>query len=191
VDSKRKKSSFCGLDILFLSRIEKEKGIYEAIDSFHLLKNKCPQAELTIVGDGSELGLARDYVEEKKIPDVHFKGYLSGKAILEAFVAADVYLFPTWHGEGLPISILEAMVFGLPVLTRPVGGIPDFFEDGKMGFLLESKDPVIWAEMLEKLAFDRELVLSMGEYNHRYAEGKFRPDNVVKRLEAIYESVMA
>jgi glycosyltransferase involved in cell wall biosynthesis len=191
VASRRKKSSSGGLHILFLSRIEKEKGIYAAIDSYSLLKKRCPMAVLTIVGDGSELGTSRDYVAEKGIPDVHFKGYLCGMAIQEAFAEADVYLFPTWHGEGLPISILEAMVFGLPVLTRPVGGISDFFEDGTMGFLLESKDPAIWAEKLEQLACNRERVLEMGEYNHRYAAGRFRPDNVVKRLEAIYEKVMA
>ena len=82
-------------------------------------------------------------------------------------------------------------MYGLPILTRPVGGIPDFFEDGKMGFLLESKEPAIWAEKLEQLARDRKLALSMGEYNHRYAASRFRPDNVVKRLESIYEKVIA
>ncbi|HBG04829.1 MAG: hypothetical protein A2075_11475 [Geobacteraceae bacterium GWC2_58_44] len=180
-----------GLQILYLSRIEKEKGIYQAIDSYALLTGRCPGARLTVVGDGSELAAARDYVAARGIAGVQFKGYLSGMAIREAFAAADVYLFPTWHGEGLPISVLEAMVFGLPVLTRPVGGIADFFEEGRMGFLLESKDPALWAGKLEQLAGDREALLAMGEYNHRYAAGRFSPDHVVRRLEAIYETVSA
>jgi glycosyltransferase involved in cell wall biosynthesis len=188
---RREKKGQGGLHVLYLSRIERQKGIYEAIDSYSLLKARFPKAELTVVGDGSELGAARDYVASKRIADVHFEGYLTGAALRGALAAADVYLFPTWHGEGLPISVLEAMVFGLPVLTRPVGGIPDFFEDGRMGFLLESKDPANWAAKLELLACDRDLVLAMGEYNHRYAEGRFRPDHVVTRLEAIYGKVMA
>jgi glycosyltransferase involved in cell wall biosynthesis len=178
------------VNILYLSRIEKAKGIYEAIDAYALLKKRRSQVRLTIVGEGVEFGRVRDYVANKEITDVYFKGHLSGQAIREAFVAADIYLFPTWYGEGLPISILEAMVYGLPVLTRPVGGIPDFFQDLKMGYITESREPEIFAELLEQLIDNPGMRRVMGNYNHSYAQEHFRPSIIAERLEKIYRNVL-
>jgi glycosyltransferase involved in cell wall biosynthesis len=178
-------------NILYLSRIEKAKGIYEAIDAYALVKKGRPQVSLTVVGDGDELSRVRDYVADQGIPGVDFRGHLSGQAIRDAFAEADAYLFPTWYGEGLPISILEAMVYGLPVLTRPVGGIPDFFQDGKMGFLRETRDPGVFAELLEELIAAPELRRSMRDYNQRYAQQHFRPSIIAGRLEEIYLKTLA
>lgn len=178
------------VNILFLSRIEKEKGIYEAINAYTLLKDRKSNARLTIVGDGDELVRARNYVTDKLIQGVEFKGYLSGQAIREAFAEADIYLFPTWFGEGLPISILEAMAYGLPVLTRPVAGIPDFFEDQKMGFITESKEPEVFAGLLERLIENPETRRAMSVYNHHYAQEHFRPSIITGRLEEIYRNVL-
>lgn len=74
---------------------------------------------------------------------------LQEKKKIETFISHDIYCFPT-YGEGMPVSLLEAMAFGFPVVTRPVGGIKDFFENGKHGFLTNSKDPEIFAELIEK-----------------------------------------
>ncbi len=66
-----------------------------------------------------------------------------------------MYLFPTYH-EGMPGSVLEAMGYGLPVITRTVGGLPDFFEHEKMGFITESLDASVFADFLEQLVKDPE-----------------------------------
>jgi glycosyltransferase involved in cell wall biosynthesis len=179
------------LNILYLSRIEKAKGIYEALDAYALLKQHRPQIRFTLVGDGDELARVRDYVAGKGIVDVVFRGHLSGQAIRDAFAEADIYLFPTWYGEGLPISILEAMVYGLPVLTRPVGGIPDFFDDQKMGFISESREPEVFFRFLEQLIENPEMRRNMGAYNHNYAQEHFRPAVIAGRLEEIYRNVLA
>jgi len=176
--------------ILFLSRVEKTKGIYETLDAFQILRTKCPFAALTIAGDGSELAQARKYATDHDIDGVSFAGYLRGEEKHEAFTQADVYLLPT-YGEGMPHSVLEAMAYGLPVVTRPVGGLRDFFEDGRMGFLTESYDPAVFAECLGRLVEDRELRTSIGYYNRQYAAEHFVASKVVARLEAIYHSVIA
>src|SRR3712207_2970921 len=89
-------------------------------------------------------------------------GYVRGADKIAALRTADVYLFPTEYGEGLPISILEAMAMQLQVVTRPVGGIADFFVDGEMGFVSDSVDPTVFADLVERLIDDRQLRLRIG-----------------------------
>ncbi len=176
--------------VLFLSRLEIGKGVYESLDAFHNLKKRHPGATMVFAGDGTELAKLREYASNNQMTDVVFTGYVTGQAKLEAFSCADVYLFPSWS-EGMPISVLEAMTFGLPVVTRPVGGLPDFFEDGKMGFITESQDPSVIADFLEQLIENPNMRRNMGVYNQRYAEEHFRPAVIAGRLEDIYRDVLA
>ena len=70
--------------ILFLSRVEKGKGIYETLDSFNFLRNKYPDIVLNIAGIGSELEKAKSYVKEKDIPSVNFLGWVAGSEKTQA-----------------------------------------------------------------------------------------------------------
>ncbi len=176
--------------ILFLSRIEKTKGIYEALNAYALIKEKYPFVSLKIAGIGSELDNAKNYVAEKGIQDVQFTGWVQGDAKKEAFAGADAYLFPSYT-EGMPNSVLEAMALGLPVITRPVGGLKDFFEHGKMGFMTESKDPEVYAGFIKKLIENPELRKDIARYNHDYARERFLASNVARRMEGIYEKVIS
>ena len=176
-------------NILFLSRIEREKGIYEAIDAFIILKSSHHSATLTIAGDGGELSNVRTYVIYRGIEGVEFTGYIRGEAKKNVFARADAYLFPT-YGEGMPISVLEAMAYGLPVITRPVGGIKDFFEDGKMGFVTDSLSPEVFSQMLEKIVGDQELRSRICTYNVAYAKEHFLASKVASRIEEIYRKVL-
>ncbi len=185
---KRGKARGDALNILFLSRVEKAKGIYEAIDAFRIVQKKHASVRLTIAGDGSELESAKEYVRSQKIERVTFLGWVHGRSKVEAFTNADLYLFPTYH-EGMPNSVLEAMAYGLPVITRPVGGVRDFFENGRMGFLTESKEPEVFASLLDGLIADEPLRCRMGDYNRTYARNAFCGSQVAQRLERIYRAV--
>lgn len=178
------------LNILTLTRIEKAKGVYETVDAYHILKKKFPSVRLTIAGDGPELQAVKRYVQDKKILDVAFPGFISGELKHAAFEHASIFLFPTSYGEGMPIAVLEAMAHGLPVITRPVGGIRDYFENGRMGFITESLDPVVFAGMLETLVVDGALRQQIGEFNRNYAQDHFMPSKVAERLRSIYRRLM-
>ena len=142
--------SNAGNNILFLARVEKDKGIYETINAYKIIKAKFKLATLTIAGNGFELENAKRYVLNNKIQDVIFLGDVRGENKIKTFENADVYLFPSYY-EGMPNSVLEAMGMGLPVVTRNVGGLADFFKDQKMGFITDSFHPEIFAEYIEKL----------------------------------------
>lgn len=175
-------------NILFLSRMVKEKGVYETIDTFVLLKNKYKHLRLTMVGNGEELENLCKYVKEKNIPDVKFTGALAGEDRLRAYRDADVFFFFSYYGEGMPTVVLEAMAFGLSVMTRYVGGLCDFFEDGKMGRITDSLDPKAFADMMEMYLTDKELTKQISIYNHQYALKHFMASKVGMRIENLIKN---
>lgn len=169
--------------ILFLARIERTKGVFTAVDSFCILKKKYKNLTLAIAGNGNDLVELEKYVKEKNIPDVCFCGRLDGMEIANAYKNADLFLFPTYYGEGMPTVVLEAMVFGLPIFTRNVGGLPDFFENEKMGFITDSLDPVDFANAMEKYIEDTQLTKRVSDYNAQYACSHFMASKVAKDME--------
>jgi glycosyltransferase involved in cell wall biosynthesis len=175
-------------NMLFLSRIEKAKGIYEAIDAYAILKERRRGLTFTVAGDGTELENVKKYVSRKRIQGVAFKGFVRGQEKKEVFRSADCYLLPS-YSEGMPGSVLEAMAFGLPVITRYVGGLKDFFEEGKMGFVTDRLEPEIFADLIERIVVNPELSKQMSQYNHEYAKKRFMASIVAKRLTAIYTKV--
>jgi len=172
-------------NILFLSRMVKGKGVYETIDTFEIIKRENPYIKLTMVGSGEELDNLKSYVDGKNIKDVSFTGPLSGESRLNAYREADFFFFPTNYGEGMPTVVLEAMAFGLPVLTRKVGGLVDFFEDGKMGCITDSVRPDEFAKMIDPYIRNRNLTLQTSLYNHKYALDHFMASKVGIRIETL------
>ncbi|MHA1394710.1 MAG: glycosyltransferase family 4 protein [Promethearchaeota archaeon] len=175
--------------VLFLSRIIKEKGIYETIEAISILKEKYPTIELIIAGDGKELSNALSLVHRNKISNVIFMGYVKGDKKRHVFENSHVFCFPT-YSEGLPESAIEAIAYGLPIITRPVGGIADFFENGTHGFITESLNPIIYARLIERLFLDKELYKKISLSNYKYAQAHFLASNVALRLEAIHKKIL-
>ena len=89
----------------------------------------------------------------------------------------------------MPNSVLEAMAFGLPIITRPVGGIADFFENSHHGFITKSRDPSVFANYIEKLISNKVLYKKSSLYNYKYAQENFLASKVAKVLEKIYREV--
>lgn len=186
----KRRLSFPTLKILFLSRIIKEKGVYETLDSYSLLRSheQLP-VELIFAGDGPELLKCKEYVKRYNIPDVTFTGYIRGEKKRECLTDAFVYIFPS-YAEGMPISVLEAMAFGLPVVTRCVGGLNDFFENGKHGYITDSYSPKQFAQSLKKLTDDKVLYTQISIYNYEYAQKHFLASKVANELVDVYNSLL-
>ncbi len=170
-------------DILFLARIEENKGIFTAIEAYSIVKNKFPQIKLTVAGEGNALNKAKEFVKGKSISDVFFTGKISGKELISVFSENSIYILPTTHGEGMPTSILEAMAFGLAIITRPIGGVKDFFVTQKMGFLIESVSAQTFAETLINILSSQDRLCEMGIYNHHFAKEHFLASKVATSLE--------
>lgn len=169
-------------NLLYLARIDKYKGIYVAIDAFEMLQKEFPELKFTIVGNGVDEQRARKYVAQKNLTNVYFTGGLHGKDLAAQFAQGDIYVLPSYF-EGMATSVLEAMAFGLPVVTAPVGGVKDFFKNGKMGFLIDSYAARAYADCIGRLVKDDALRQAMSQTNYQYAHEHFMASAIARRME--------
>jgi glycosyltransferase involved in cell wall biosynthesis len=175
--------------IFFLARIVKEKGIYEALEAHSLVQSKYPTVEFVIAGDGKELDNVKSFVRTRNLDNVTFAGYIKDEEKRRRFQEAHIFFLPS-YSEGCPVSVIEAMAYGLPVVTRSVGGVVDFFENERNGYISQSLDPHVLADQIEKLLVDRKLYKRISLYNYQYAQSHFLASNAALRLEKIYETTL-
>ena len=179
------------LKILFLARLEHNKGAFETLDAIKLLLDKGHNVTLTVAGDGSVYSDLQEYATKLGIEDdkVTFTGYIRGMEKKRTLNEHHVYCFPTTYGEGLPNSVLEAMAFGMPVITTPLGGLADMFLDDKMGFLVKSKRPEEIADKIEKLINNPQKMIEIAKFNATYAREHFMAPKVATRIMSIYQEI--
>jgi glycosyltransferase involved in cell wall biosynthesis len=175
-------------NLLFLGRIEENKGIFETLRAFQLSQKKCPNITLTYAGNGPDEKRLKKIIENENVRNVNFTGFLKNHEKVRAFLYADIYILPSYT-EGMPTSVLEAMAFGVPVITRPVGGIPDFFIDNKMGYLIESKNPNDFAAKIDLLYSNKNKWTEISKYNHQYAVANFMASKIAKKMMSFYENI--
>ena len=181
----QKKNKSETFNILFLSTISKNKGIYEALETYQVLKGKYPNICLTIAGVGKELELVKNLVKDKNITDVEFKGFVSGMEKSQTYINADIYLFPSYY-EGMPTTVIEAMGFGIPVVCSSVGALPDFFINGKMGFILENCNDNEYADAIKKLINNEDLRTEIGSFNCKYTQEHFLASKTAAKIDEVY-----
>jgi glycosyltransferase involved in cell wall biosynthesis len=138
------------------------------------------------IGGSGELEKAKQAAISQGIADsVEFLGWVVGDAKLKLLEEADVYVLPSFH-EGLPVSILEAMSYGVPVLSTRVGGIPELVREGLDGFLVEAGKVDDLADRMARLAADAALRSAMGASGRERVQAHYSEAMVVPALEALY-----
>jgi glycosyltransferase involved in cell wall biosynthesis len=177
------------ISILFLSRIEKEKGLFITIDSFQrFVETQADKnIKLIIAGDGPDLEAAKKYVNKKSIVNVKFLGHVSGNDKMKVLLESHVLMLPSYT-EGLPNVILEGMLYGMPVVARATGGIPEIVKQGINGYVSESFDPEIFAGYLTTLCSDINLYKTISERNHLIAKENYTSEKVRERVLRIIEN---
>jgi glycosyltransferase involved in cell wall biosynthesis len=179
------------IKLLFLSRVIKEKGIFELVDAFEIVRNDFPELSLFIAGDGSDLDIISRYVSEKSLDDfVFFTGFVKNGRKVKIFFETDIFILPTSHGEGCPVSLIEAMAAGLAVITTRVGGIPDIIEDDVNGILLNYPTASQIAAALKRLLNDRKFCNIIQDNNRRKAWEHYEAKTVTGIIENIYSHVV-
>lgn len=175
--------------VLFLGRIEKDKGIYDLVDAMVEVRRQLPAAILRIGGVGDIEGVKQRSGADGTADWIRFLGWVSDSAKLDALRSAQVYVLPSYV-EGLPMGVLEAMAAGLPVVASQVGGIPDLVEDGVHGFLVKTGDIAGLAQALFRLLRDPALCHRMGEAGRQRVAECYVTERVVPQVEAIYRRLL-
>ncbi|HXK40330.1 MAG TPA: glycosyltransferase family 4 protein, partial [Candidatus Paceibacterota bacterium] len=173
--------------LLFLGDIGPRKGIYDLIRAMPEIVKSIPQARLVAGGKG-DIKVALQLARELGVDDhVLLPGYVSGPDKYRLLAEAAIYVLPSYN-EGVPISILEAMSVGLPIVTTPVGGIPDVIRDGEEGFLVTPGSVDELARRIIQLLSNEDLRKGMGESAWRRLRTEYSPEVSLGALTALYQS---
>ena len=150
------------INFVSLGRICKRKGAFDLIEAFAKLSPELQeQSELTLAGIG-EIEEACKLAESLNVRQhINFPGWVDPVGRSELLSKADVFVLPSYN-EGLPMALLEAMSWGLPVITTPVGGIPELVTDQETGWLVNPGDVPHLAKAVQSLITNESLRLKLG-----------------------------
>ncbi|KQW74139.1 glycosyltransferase family 4 protein [Methylibium sp. Root1272] len=174
------------LNLLFLGFVGSNKGVFELIPAIARARSTGIDVRLTIAGHGEVEKAKRMAMDLDVAEAVSVIGWIDGERKLELLRSADVYVLPS-RNEGMPVSILEAMSWSIPVVASRVGGIPEMIDSGVEGLLVEPGDIDGILDAILRLAADRELLPRMGRAARKRVESEFSKDVVLPKMEAIYE----
>jgi glycosyltransferase involved in cell wall biosynthesis len=151
--------------ILFLSNLMETKGVNVLLQACAILKDRGIAYRTEFVGDEGDL-TAETFIstcKELKITDrVMYLGHQYGADKDAAYKRADIFCLPTYQ-DCLPLVLLEAMQWRLPIVSTQEGGVPDLVQDGVSGFLVRQRNALVLADRLETLLYDPDLRRRMGE----------------------------
>jgi glycosyltransferase involved in cell wall biosynthesis len=177
-----------GVHFVFLGRLERDKGVFEAVEAFAQLVAQHPDARLTLAGEGDMAGV-KAHAQARGVADkVHFPGWVSGDAKNQLLAQAHVFVLPSYI-EGLPVSMLEAMAYGLPVVVSRVGSVPEVLTEGQTGMMVEAKSTASLHTALAALAASRELRCRIGRAGWDLVVERYSAQTVCQRLLSIYAQV--
>ncbi|MCP5283226.1 MAG: glycosyltransferase family 4 protein [Rhodoferax sp.] len=179
-----------GVTGLFLGVVGQRKGVFDLLPALAQALRLAPGLRLRIGGNG-DVDAARARARELGVGDqVEFLGWVSGEAKAQALAAAQFYVLPS-HNEGLPMSLLEAMAHGLPVISTRVGGIPGLVRDGTDGLLVTAGDVTALAAALARMATDATWRHAAGQAARARVQQDFSDVVVLPQLDAAYARAAA
>lgn len=174
--------------ILYAGTVNARKGYADMIKAFALIAKKYPTWQIVFAGNGEiEQGkrLAKELEIEKQTV---FLGWVNGIDKDKAFKEASIFCLPS-YAEGFPMAVLDAWAYGLPVITTPVGGIPDIAIDGKNVLLFNPGDTKTLATQMEKLITNTAIRDSIAKESVKLAQTTFNIDTINQQIGRIYKTL--
>lgn len=180
--------------ILFVGRLNEQKGVEYLIKALSIVKSKFPNALLLIIGEGKyKLELEKLVSSLKLNGHVKFLGAFEHKKISDYYNLADVFVLPSVTGrigtEGLGLVLLEAMACGTCVVATSSGGIKFIVKDNENGLLVEERNEIDMANKIIKVLSDKKLRDKLAENGRKYAKEKYDWGNIAKKFDKIYNKL--
>jgi glycosyltransferase involved in cell wall biosynthesis len=172
----------------WIGRMTAVKRTDVVLRSFRALKDDGVDAVLCMVGDGPDRRAVEDLARELGIMrDCLFPGYQED--VGPFFAAFDVFVLPSGN-EGTPVTAIEALASGCPVVATRVGGVPDVVSDGEDGFLVEPGDVAELAARLAQLASAPDLRARMGTTGRERMQGRYAVDRLIDDIDRLYRDLL-
>lgn len=178
------------VQLLFLGLVGKRKGVYDLLRAFAQACASQPGLRLVVGGNG-EVQQASELAAELGLGErVQFAGWVKGEQKDALLAQSDVFVLPSYN-EGLPVSVLEAMSWALPVVTTPVGGIPELIEDAVCGRLVLPGDTTALALTLAELAADPGQRQRLGKAGRERVAAAYSRDTILANLGGLYAKLQS
>jgi len=175
--------------ILFLGRLIETKGIAELVAALSVAEVKELPWTATLAGDG-EVASYRARIETLGLNDrIRLTGWISSEAVTDELRKSSIFVLPSHH-ENLPLSMLEAMAFGLCPVVTPVGSIEDVIIDGTNGIVVPVKDSARLADALLSVLRDSRKCRRLAETARADFLAEYDYKEYRGQLERIYRSVL-
>lgn len=183
-----KKKQRKSIDLLFVGRLDPEKGVEFLIKSLPDVVVEKPDLKLFVVGEGSE----RHYLESltKKLSlskNVSFLGKVPFDQIKDYYALSSIFVMPSIYMEQFGLVGIEAMANSLPVIASDRGGIPDWCQDRKTGILIDPTNPEAIATAIKELLFNKPLAERFGKEGKKNSY-KFDSEIQFNKILNIYKN---
>jgi glycosyltransferase involved in cell wall biosynthesis len=172
--------------LLFLGHVLRDKGVYDLVRAFAKVANKFPRAKLVLGGIGDLEGVQQLAAQLEISERLSCPGWLEPDRKSAALASSLIFVLPS-YAEGMPMALLEAMSWGLPVIATPVGGIPQVVDHEVNGLLVAAGDTDGLAAQIERLLADPALRERLGARARARVETDFSLRDALERLTAIYK----
>lgn len=177
--------------IFFLSVLDKHhdyKGLDVLLSAMALLRDQIPGARLVVGGGGDALDRYRDLVQRLGVADaVDFRGTLSDDEVAEAYSRSSVFALPSLNKlEGFGIVALEALTYGVPVITTNVAGSSEFIRRHDAGLIVPTGDATALAKAIERLLVNQEDAAAMGARGSAAVLGEFGWSGIAEKMAEVY-----
>ncbi len=174
--------------LVYLGLFARAKGVFDLVDALTRLRPEClGRTRLVLAGNG-ETAQVRELVERRGLARfVEVRDWLGPAERDRLLASADAFVLPS-YAEGLPMSLLESMAWGLPVISTTVGSIPEHVHDGAQGLLVQPGDVSALAGAIERIVMDDALRRRMGEAA-RTAVEPLSIELYARKVAAIYRTV--
>lgn len=176
------------LSLLVLANLSERKGIGTLLRACQQLKERGLRFHVTIGGGGDVEGYRAMAASLGVAEECRFLGWVSREDAHAHITSHDILLLPSTH-EGLPMVILEALSAQLPVITTPVGSIPEVLTDGETARIIPVNDPAALADAIAGLSADPELYRTLARQGRRLFLKQFVIDAYGKSLQAVYQEL--
>lgn len=176
-------------NVLFLGRLEKEKGVVDLIEAAEIVIKEQEDIKFILAGNGN-LGEVEKTILDKGIENnFMLLGWVDSSRVRELLKNSMIFVLPSYD-EGMPMSILEAMSFGVPIVSTKVGGIPEMIKDGFNGFLVKPGEVQDLANYISYLSknYNERIIISNKNFND--TNEKFSNEVNYRILLEIYEELV-
>lgn len=182
---KKEKNIF---NLLYLGHIYEKKGIFDLVDVIKEHRDEYRDKLVLHIGGGLyEVDRLLGILEKDNLDDViKFEGWVSGEVKQKLLNTSDAYILPS-YAEGVPISILEAMSYHLPIISTRVGGVPSIVGD-ENGILVEPGNKLQLKNAIDYLIHSESQRVKMGEASYKISL-EYQPQNVIKELTLLYSKI--